>query len=342
MGKGAAWAGAAEEIRRLVDATGMPFLPSPMGKGVVPDGHPNSVASARSHALAQADLVLLLGSRLNWIMHFGLAPRFARNLKVIQIDHALEELGNNVPATVAIGADLKAATAQLVAGLEQHPWQVPGDGPWWRELSEQVAAKKEELRPALEADGAPMGYYRPLAEINRALPDDAILVTEGSNTMDISRSVIDHAHPGNRLDGGTWGTMGLGPGFAIAAALTRPGRRVVALLGDGAFGFGGMEVEVAVRYQLPITWIVFTNNGIMVGMPELPADGPPPPFAFTPGARHDKVMEAFGAKGYHCRTPQELARALKKALASDETCLINVEIFPHATRAPQQHNWLTR
>lgn len=342
VGKGAVWADAAPEIRRLIDATGLPFLPSPMGKGVVPDDHPGSVAAARSYALQHADAVLLLGSRLNWILHFGLPPRFAEDLKVVQIDIAAEELGVNVPAAVGIAADLKAATGQLVEALERSPWRCDPTGAWRKALAAEVARKKDELKPALEADDAPMGYYRPLAEIQRALPPDATVIAEGSNTMDISRSVIDHTLPGHRLDAGTWGTMGVGCGFAIASALARPGKRVVAVMGDGAFGFDGMEVEVAVRYGLPITWIVFVNSGIMFGTAELPAEGPPPPHVFTPGARYDKVIEAFGGKGFLADTPKALAAALKKALALPGPSLITVPIHPAANRAPQSFGWLTR
>lgn len=342
VGKGAVWADAAPELRRLVEVTGLPVLASPMGKGVVPDADPASVAAARSAALQQADLLLLAGSRLNWIMHFGLPPRFAPDVKLVQVDIAPEELGCNLPATVGIAADLKAAAGQLVEALEREPWRCEPDGPWWRTLRAEVTRKKAELEPGLTSDDVPMGYYRPLAEIQRALPPDATVIAEGSNTMDISRSVIEHQEPGQRLDAGTWGTMGVGSGFAIAAALVHPGRRVVALQGDGAFGFDGMEVEVAVRYGLPITWIVFANSGIMFGTAALPPEGPPPPHVFTPGARYDRVMEAFGGTGYHCETPQALAEALRAALAAPGPSLINVPIHPAANRAPQAFGWLTR
>jgi len=342
VGKGAVWADASEEIRRLVEATAMPFLPSPMGKGVLPDAHPCSVAAARSQALLGADAILLLGSRLNWIMHFGHPPRFAEGVKVIQIDIAPEELGMNVPAAVAMVADLKTAVGQMVQRLEERPWRCAGEGPWWKSLREHVAAKKAELEPGLASNDVPMGYYRPLWEIQQALPPDALVISEGSNTMDISRSVLEHAAPGLRLDAGTWGTMGVGSGFALAAALVHPERRVVAVLGDGAFGFDPLEVEVAVRFRLNITWIIFNNSGIMVGTAELPAEGPPPPFAFTPGARYEKIIEAFGGQGFHCESPADLKRALKNALKLDGPSMINVAIHPSASRAPQQFGWHTR
>ena len=342
IGKGAAWAGAEEQVRRFIEETQMPFLPSPMGKGVVADGHPLSVAAARTYALQNADLVFTIGARLNWIMHFGLPPRFREDLRVVQLDIAAEEVGSSVPAEAALVGDAKVVMAQLVAELEENPWQITADNPWRQALDKERAAKQEATAPMLESDEVPMNYYRPLQEIQQALPHDAIIVTEGASTMDISRQVLDNYEPRKRLDAGTWGTMGVGPGFALAAQVANPDKRVIALEGDAAFGFDGLEVEVAVRHRLPITWIVFNNNGIGGGPSSLPEGAAYPPNAFVPNARYDKVMEAFGGKGYHAETPQELRAALQESFDSGETTLINVTINPDAKRRPQQFAWLTR
>ena len=342
IGKGAAWAGAEEQVRRFIEETQMPFLPSPMGKGVVPDGHPLSVAAARTYALQNADLVFTIGARLNWIMHFGLPPRFREDLRVVQLDIAAEEIGSSVPAEAALVGDAKVVMAQLVAELEENPWQIPANDPWRQALDKERKAKQEATVPMVESDEVPMNYYRPLQEIQQALPRDAIIVTEGASTMDISRQVLDNYEPRKRLDAGTWGTMGVGPGFAIAAQVANPDKRVIALEGDAAFGFDGLEVEVAVRHKLPITWIVFNNNGIGGGPRSLPEGAAYPPNAFVPNARYDKVMEAFGGKGYHAETPQELQAALQESFDSGETTLINVTINPDAKRRPQQFAWLTR
>ena len=342
IGKGAAWAGAEEQVRRFIEETQMPFLPSPMGKGVVPDGHPLSVAAARTYALQNADLVFTIGARLNWIMHFGLPPRFREDLRVVQLDVAAEEIGASIPAEAALVGDAKVVMAQMVAELEENPWQIAADNPWRQALDKERKAKQETTAPMLESDEVPMNYYRPLQEIQRLLPRDAIIVTEGASTMDISRQVLDNYEPRKRLDAGTWGTMGVGPGFAIAAQVADPDKRVIALEGDAAFGFDGLEIEVAVRHKLPITWIVFNNNGIGGGPSSLPEGVAYPPNAFVPNARYDKVMEAFGGKGYHAETPQELRTALQESFDSGETTLINVTINPEAKRRPQQFAWLTR
>ncbi|MCZ6556737.1 MAG: thiamine pyrophosphate-binding protein [SAR324 cluster bacterium] len=342
VGKGAAWADAAPELIRLLEQTGIPFLPTPMGKGVVPDDHPASVAAARSYALANADTILLAGARFNWIMHFGLEPRYRPDVKVVQIDIAPEELSTNVPAAIGIAGDLKAVLGQMAARLEEEPWRLDPKAPWLKELAGEVEKKKNELQPALESSEVPMGFYRPLSEIQKLLPRETLFIAEGSNTMDISRSVIENYLPRHRLDAGTWGTMGVGCGFALAAAVVHPEKPVVALMGDGAFGFDGMEVEVAVRYKLPIVWIIFANNGIGRGVAGWPEDEPPPVNVYTPGSRYDKVIEAFGGTGYHCDTPEQLAQALQKALDKREPALINVPIAPEANRAPQSHHWLSR
>ncbi len=342
IGKGAAWAQAEDQVRRFIEEAQLPFLASPMGKGVVPDGHPLSVAAARSYALQNADLVFLIGARLNWIMHFGLPPRFRKDVRVIQLDIAPEEIGTNVATEVALVGDAKAIMGQMVAALEEDPWQISAQSPWRQDLRKEIEAKQAALLPLLESDETPMNYYRPLKEIQDALPRDAIIVAEGASTMDISRQVLDNYEPRSRIDAASWGTMGMGPGSAIAAQVANPGKRVIALEGDAAFGFDGMEVEVAVRYKLPITWIVFNNNGIGGGLTELPQDGPIPPNMFVPNARYDRVIEAFGGKGYHAETPQELRDALKASFDSGETTLINVSISTQAKRRPQQFAWLTR
>ncbi len=342
IGKGAAWAQAEEQVRRFIDETQMPFLASPMGKGVVPDDHPLSVAAGRSYALQNADLIFLIGARLNWIMHFGLPPRFRKDVRVVQLDIAAEEIGTNVPTEVPLVGDAKAVMTQIVAQLEENPWQIAADSAWRQGLAQEIEVKKAATVPMLESDEVPMNYYRPLKEIQDALPCDAIIVSEGASTMDISRQVLENYEPRSRVDAASWGTMGMGPGSAIAVQVANPGKRVIALEGDAAFGFDGLEVEVAVRHKLPITWIVFNNNGIGGGPSELPDDQPLPPGAFVPNARYDKVIEAFGGKGYYVETPEAFRTALRESFDSGDTTLINVMINPEAKRRPQQFAWLTR
>ena len=341
VGKGAAYARAEQEVRDFIETTRLPFLPSPMGKGVVPDDHPLSVASARSDALKNADVVLLLGARFNWILHFGLPPRFREDVKVIQVEICAEEIGANVPAEVGLWGDAKAIVGQLCAALRDEPWSYPAETAWRKELAKSGAANRAAVE-AMEHDASvPMGYYRVLAEIRDQVPRDAMLVCEGSNTMDISRTVLPNYDARERLDAGTFGTMGVGLGFAIAAAAVHPDRKVVCVEGDSAFGFSGMEVETACRYGMDITFVIVNNSGIGGGVPDYDR-AKPPPMVYTPEARYEKMIEGFGGKGYFATTPGELSSALKDALAQRSPTIVNVAIDPRAQRKPQKFEWLTR
>lgn len=341
VGKGAAYAHAEHEVRHFLEATKLPFLAAPMAKGLVPDDHPQSVAPARSVALAEADLVFLIGARLNWIMHFGLPPRFAPDVRVIQLDIAAEEIGTNVPAEAALVGDAQAVMGQLNTALTATPWHYPEGGAWWDALRAKAAENDAQVSAMSQDDSVPMGYYHVLKQIRDVMPRDAIVCSEGANTMDIGRTMLPNYLPRLRLDAGSFGTMGVGPGFAIAAAVTHPGKRVFCIEGDSAFGFSGLEVETACRYRLPIIFMVFNNNGIGSGEVELA--NPVPPHVFTPESRYERIIEAFGGFGLCVSTPNELETALKAALAETRMpTLINVLMNPQTQRKPQKFEWLTR
>ncbi len=341
IGKGAAYARAEDEVQRFIEATRLPFLPTPMGKGVVTDEHELSIAPGRSYALQNADAILLLGARLNWILHFGKPPRFAPDVKILQLDISPEEIGTNVTPEVALVGDAKAIVGQLNAALDAKPWSYPSETAWRVGLAEAVEKNREQV-VAMEKDTSePMGYYRVLAEIRDQAPRNAILVNEGSNTMDIGRSVLRNYAARERLDAGTFGTMGLGLGFALAAACVHPDRKVIAVEGDSAFGFSGMEVETACRYRMDITFVIVNNNGIGFGVDEIDPDNVPP-FAYTPRAHYEQIIEAFGGKGWFVTRESELGPALKDAYATPGPAVVNVMIDPRAQRKPQKFAWLTR
>jgi len=341
VGKGAAYARAEDEIRAFIDATKLPFLPTPMGKGVVSDEHELSIAPGRSFALQNADAILLLGARLNWILHFGKTPRFDPDVKILQLDISAEEIGTNLTPEVALVGDAKAIVGQLNTALESSPWSYPAETEWRTGLAQAVEKNRDQVLAMEKDDEVPMGYYRVLAEIRDQAPRDALIVNEGSNTMDIGRSVLRNYEPRERLDAGTFGTMGVGLGFALAAAVTHPGRRVICVEGDSAFGFSGMEVETACRYNLPITFVIVNNNGIGFGVDEIDPDNVPP-FAYTVQARYEQMIEAFGGKGWFVTTPDDLAPVLEQAYALDGPSIVNIMINPRAQRKPQKFNWLTR
>jgi 2-hydroxyacyl-CoA lyase 1 len=188
-----------------------------------------------------------------------------------------------------------------------------------------------------------MGYYRVFREIQEQAPPGTIIQAEGAQTMDISRSVLMHDEPRLRLDAGSFGTMGVGLGQAIAAAAVHPDKQVICIEGDSAFGFSGMEVETACRYKLPIVFVIINNNAIGGGIEALPEDRfASPPSAYTIDAGYEKMIEGFGGKGYRVRTPEELTAALKQALDDEMPSIINVLIDPQARAKPQKFAWLTQ
>ncbi len=342
VGKGAAYARAETEVRRFVARTNLPVLPTPMGKGVVSDDDPHLVAPARSFALQNADVILLIGARLNWILHFGQPPRFKKGVRVLQIEINAEEIGANVPTEVGMVGDARAVTAQLNEALDADPFALPADSEWLAKLRENATQNQAAVQAMLEDDSEPMGYYRALREIADRLAPQDMLIAEGANTMDISRTVLPNMEPRKRLDAGTFGAMGVGLGLAIAAAVVHPNRRTICVQGDSAFGFSGMEVEVACRYNLPITFVVINNNGIGGGVSEYIPGKPLPTSTYTLRARYERVIEAFGGTGYLVEKVADLGPTLDAALASDRPALVNVLIDPKAQRKPQKFAWLTR
>jgi 2-hydroxyacyl-CoA lyase 1 len=342
VGKGMAWSRADDEVRAFVERTQVPFLASPMGKGVMDDTHPLSVGAARSHALQEADVIFLLGARLNWIMHFGLPPRFNKKVRIVQLDIAPEAISQNVPAEVGLVGDGRAIVGQLNKALESRQWFYPRDTPWRAAIAEKSAANARQIKPMIDDNSTPTNYYRAFRDISPWLPKNAVIIGEGANTMDIGRTQMPNTDARLRLDAGSYGTMGIGMGFAIAAAVVHPDRPVISVSGDSAIGFSGMEMETACRYNLPIKIVVLNNGGIGGGIAELPADrSKTPPRVLTVGARYDKMMEAFGGGGWFIEDPKDLRGALDEAMAFHGPALVNVRLHPEAGRKPQQFGWHT-
>ncbi len=341
VGKGMAWSRAEDEVRAFIERTQVPFVRSPMGKGVMPDDHPLSAGAARTLALQQADVIFLMGARLNWIFHFGLPPRFAKDVKVIQLDIAPEEIGHNKATQVALVGDGKAIMGQLNKALVNRQWFHPKDTPWRQALSKKIAENAATIKPQIDDESSPAGYYRALRDVAAWMPKNAILSAEGAGTMDIGLTQLPSFNARSVLNAGTYGTMGVGLGQAIAACVAHPDRPVVHLSGDSAIGFSGMEMETLVRYHLPAKIVVLNNGGIGPGMPEIPQN---PMFNLKPnaliyGARYDRVMEAFGGKGLFVENPKDIRRALDEAMEFPGPALVNVVLSQGSTRKAQQFAW---
>ncbi|BBY12715.1 oxalyl-CoA decarboxylase [Mycobacterium marseillense] len=329
LGKGAAYAQADNAIRRFVEATGIPFLPMSMAKGLLPDSHPQSAATARSLAISRADAVLLIGARLNWLLGHGESPQWSADATFVQVDIAATEFDSNQPIAAPLAGDIGSVMSALCDAVTAQPITTPAD--WTRELADRKAHNDAKMRERLAEDPHPMRFYSALGAIRAVLQGnrDVYVVNEGANALDLARNVIDMELPRHRLDTGTWGVMGIGMGYAIAAAV-ETGRPVVAIEGDSAFGFSGMEIETICRYRLPVTVVILNNGGVYRGDETAAHPSDPAPTVLNARARHELIAEAFGGKGYHVTTPGELRAALTEAIGSGGPSVIDCELDPAA------------
>ncbi|MEI7298517.1 MAG: oxalyl-CoA decarboxylase [Paraburkholderia tropica] len=330
LGKGAAYAQADDAIRAFLEETGIPFLPMSMAKGLLPDNHAQSAAAARSFVLGQADVVMLLGARLNWLLGHGKAPQWSANARLIQVEIEPAEFDSNRAIAAPVAGDIASAMAAFLQALSTTPVRTPDA--WTEAISQRRKHNEEKMAANLQANPDPMTFQSGLRAVRDVLANnpDVYLVNEGANTLDFGRNIIDMQMPRRRLDAGTWGVMGIGMGYSIGAAVTS-GRPVVAIEGDSAFGFSGMEIETICRYRLPVVIVVFNNGGIYHGDDINRSGGADPgPTVLMGSARYDRLIEAFGGKGYHVTRPEELTAALTTALAAKAPTLINCVIDPHA------------
>jgi oxalyl-CoA decarboxylase len=328
LGKGAAYAQADADIRAFVEKTGIPYLPMSMAKGLLPDTHPQSAGAARSTVLKEADVVMLIGARLNWLLSHGKGKTWGERgtQTFIQVDIAPTEMDSNVGIAAPVVGDIGSCVSALLNGVG-HQWPAP-PATWTGAIRAKVEGNVAKMATLLRSNSLPMNFHSALGALKQIIKErpDAILVNEGANTLDFARSIIDMYQPRKRLDVGTWGVMGIGMGYAIAAAV-ETGKPVLAVEGDSAFGFSGMEVETICRYNLPVCVVVFNNNGIYRGTDTNPTGGKDvATTVFVKNARYDKMMEAFGGVGVNATTPEELTRAVNEAMDSGKPTLINAVI----------------
>jgi oxalyl-CoA decarboxylase len=326
LGKGAAYAQADADIRALVEKSGIPYLPMSMAKGLLPDTHVQSASAARSFVLAEADVVVLIGARLNWLLSHGKGKTWGGPKQFVQIDISPTEIDSNVAIAAPVIGDIGSCVSALLGGIDASFPKPSAE--WINAIAERKNKNLAKMAATLEKNPSPMNFHSALRAIRDVLKTrpDINVVNEGANTLDYARSIIDMYEPRKRFDSGTWGIMGIGMGFAIGAAVTS-GTQVVAIEGDSAFGFSGMELETICRYDLPVCTIIFNNNGVYRGTDVNPTGGKDvAPTVFVKGARYDKMIEAFGGIGYNVTTPEELTQALVESIKSGKPSLINAVI----------------
>ena len=327
LGKGAAYAQADDAIRALVEKSGIPYLPMSMAKGLLPDTHPQSAGAARSLVLKDSDVVMLIGARLNWLLSHGKGKSWGdKPKKFLQIDIEPKEMDSNVEITAPVVGDIGSCVQALLEAMGDK-WTAP-PAEWTDAIGKTKNTNLERMAPRLQNNNVPMDFHGALGALRTIIKErpDAILVNEGANTLDFARSIIDMYRPRKRLDVGTWGVMGVGMGTAIAAAV-ETGKPVLAVEGDSAFGFSGMEIETICRYNLPVCVVVFNNGGIYRGTDVNPSGGSDvATTVFVKDARYDKMMEAFGGVGIYATTPDDLSRGVNAAMDSGKPTLVNAVI----------------
>src|SRR5205814_1653860 len=332
LGKGAAYAQADSEIKNLIEKTGIPYLPMSMAKGLLPDTHEQCASAARSFVLPGADVVMLIGARLNWLLSHGKGKTWGGKdskdwggQKFVQVDISPQEADSNVRIDAPVVGDIGSCVSAMLK--EMGHWAKP-PAEWLDAIKEKKTTNVAKMGETLAKNPTPMNFHSALnvvRDIVRANPD-AMLVNEGANALDFTRSIVDMYQPRKRLDVGTWGVMGIGMGFSVAAAVVS-GEQVIAIEGDSAFGFSGMEVETICRYNLPVCVVILNNNGVYRGDEVNPTGGgDPSPLVFVKGARYEKLMEAFGGVGVLATTPAELRSAMEEAIRSRKPTLINAAI----------------
>ena len=332
LGKGAAYAQEDEIVRSFVEKSGVPYLPMSMAKGLLPDDHPQSAGAARSLVLKEADVVVMVGARLNWLLSHGKGKSWGEpgSKRFIQIDIEPREMDSNVEIAAPVVGDIGSCLSAMTKAMGDKWPAVAAD--WITNIQTRKDVNLEKMSAKLMSNTVPMDFHSALGALRTIVKQrpDAILVNEGANTLDFARSIIDVFKPRKRLDVGTWGIMGIGMGAAVAAAV-ETGKRVLAVEGDSAFGFSGMEIETICRYQLPVCVVVFNNNGIYRGTDQNPTGGGDvAPTVFVKDARYDLMMAAFGGVGVYATTPDELTRAVNEAMDSGKPTLVNAVIDENA------------
>ena len=327
LGKGAAYAQAEDKIKELVDTYKIPYLAMSMAKGLLPDNAPLSALSCRSTIMEQADVVMVIGARINWMLEFG-KGKWNPQIKFIQLDVEPQEIDRNVPIAAPVVGDMNISLDAILTALKGKTMQA--DPTWVTSLQAESKEKNAKFQARLTSalSATPMNHWTAISAIKPVLESnpDVILINEGANTLDDTRDSVDMSLPRHRVDCATWSIMGMGMGSAIGAAVAT-GKSVVAVEGDSAFGFSGMDYATICRYGLPVTVVIFNNGGIYNGIGVNPSGGTEPaPTTLDINARYDKIGDAFGSKSYYVTTPDELTAALKEAIASKKPAIIDVQL----------------
>ena len=324
-GGGAFFSGAADELTEFVNMTSTPFYTAPMSRGLVAEDNPVSFQAARSTAMRETDFVLVVGTRLNWMVQYG--HRFNRDAKVVQIDIDPAELGHNRNIDLGIVGDAKAVMSQLVeeARNREADWAGRIESDWIVHLSEVEDQRSAQGAALLNSDQMPMHPVRLCKEIREFLDRDAIVSVDGNEILHIGRQTIPTFEPGHRLNSGVTGTMGVGLPYGIGAQLAKPDKQVLVLHGDGSMGMNAMELDTCVRHNIPVVTVISNNAGWTARTPDRRKPGRE--LGFT---NFDGMARELGAYGERVEDPNEIKPALQRAFDSGKPAVINAIVEPTA------------
>ncbi|MEZ3532074.1 MAG: oxalyl-CoA decarboxylase [Muribaculaceae bacterium] len=335
IGKGAAYARLEDKLKKLVETYNIPYLPMSMAKGLLPDNGGLSALSCRSDIMEKSDVVMVVGARLNWMLSFG-KGKWNPAIKFIQLDVEPQEIDVNVPIAAPVVGDMGLALDAILKEMDGKKMQT--DPSWVSGLQSETKVKNAKFAQRLSdaAKLSPMNHWSALSAIKPVLASnpDVILINEGANTLDDTRDTIDMTLPRHRIDCATWAIMGMGMGSSIGAAVAT-GKSVVAIEGDSAFGFSGMDFATICRFKLPVTVVILNNGGIYNNIGVNPSndssiENDPAPTTLDINARYDMMGEVFGCDHNYVTTPEELSKALSDAIASKKPCIIDVQLAPDA------------
>lgn len=325
-GSGAVWSQASDELHCLVGAASIPFFTTPPARGIIAEDDANSFPGARSVAFAEADFVLVVGSRLNYVLGFGRPPRFSASAKFARIDIDPEEIACGGQVDLGIVGDAKTVLRQLCAQLPANALKSAFSD--WRQRLAAVDSEHRQVQEiAPERSQTPIHPLRLCQEVRDFMDRDAILVADGQEILHYSRHVIPAFVPSRRLGPGPFGTMGVGVPFAIGARAACPDKQVIVLSGDGAFGLNALELDTAIRHRLPIIVIISLNGGWTADAGDERAGRE---LGLT---RYDKLAEALGCHGEFVREPADIRPALERAaqaVRGGQTAVLNVVTDAHA------------
>ncbi len=329
LGEAIRWSAPYAELACLIDRLDAPFAPSPMGRGYLPDDHPRCCDKVRTRMLASADAVLLVGARLDWVFRFG--AEIARDARVVQIAVHESQVDQEPAPEVALAGDIRRSLQGLLEAID--PGRLGPDRDWREDLDRMRREAEDRWESAAHVPGAgAISLLRLAAEVRDALPGDAVFVVDGNGTLAAAQLLLPSRLPASRLTPGHDGCMGVGVPFGIAAKLCHPGRPVVVLSGDFAFGLNAMEMETAVRLRVPVVILVANNdgNGGAVTQRALYARSAEPITMFGSDIRYDRIMTAFGGYGEYVDRAEEIGPALRRALASGLPACVNVRVDPES------------